>query len=82
MGRAEAIQAGVEYFQRYHCLSVGSVGTWNKRRFQTLKTNLATYCHKSSMQPSFFSYAVCGFGREMFTNSDLGRAEKSLEPPV
>jgi len=37
MGRAEA---GVVYFQRYHCLSVSvcSVHTWQKWRLLTLKT--------------------------------------------
>jgi len=42
MGRAEAIQTGVVDFQRYHCLSVCRVDTWETSRLLTLKTNLAT----------------------------------------
>jgi len=45
-GRAEAIQTRVMHFHRYRrlCLSVCSVGTWEKSKLLTLKTNLATYC--------------------------------------
>jgi len=28
MGRAEAIQTGVVYFQRYHCLSLSLAQRW------------------------------------------------------
>jgi len=40
MGRAEVIQTGVVYFQRYNCLSlpIFSVGTWEKSSLLTLET--------------------------------------------
>jgi len=45
MGHTEVIQTLGVSFQLYHCLpvSVCSVGTWEKSRSLTMKTNLATY---------------------------------------
>jgi len=42
----EAINTGVVYIHRYHCLSfsVCSVGVREKSRLLPVKTNLATYC--------------------------------------
>jgi len=55
MGRAEASQAGAEYFQRYFCFSVSvCVGTWAKGRWLKLKMNLATCYQKSSIKLLFF----------------------------
>jgi len=53
MGRAEVIQTGVVCFRRYHCLSVCSLGTWEKSRLLTLRTNLATYCQNHSCNHYF-----------------------------
>jgi len=48
MSRAEVIQTGVVCFHSYYCLSVGSLGTWEKSRLLALRTNLATYCQNHS----------------------------------
>jgi len=60
------------YSQRNHFLplSVCRVGTWQKSRLLTLKTNLATYCRKSPTQLLFFSYVVWGLGRGEFSFSE------------
>ena len=76
--RAEAIQTCDVFFQRYHCLSVSacSVGTWEKSRLLTLKTNLATCCRKSSI-PSIFFHTLfeawvtrCSTNSELYSNSE------------
>jgi len=58
MGLAEVIQTGAACFQRYHCLSVCSLGTWEKSRLLTLTTNLATYCQTHSYNNYFFIYCL------------------------
>jgi len=82
LGRAEAIQTWVVYFQRYRCLSMSvcSVDTWEASRFLTLKTNLATYCQNSSIQSLFSSYAVWGSGRKVFTTLIWVALKKACEP--
>jgi len=44
IGRAEAIHTWIAFFQRYLCLSVCSVGTWEQSRLLLLKTNLVARC--------------------------------------
>jgi len=46
MGRAEVIQTGVVCFQLNHCLSVRSLGTRERSRLLTLRTNLVNYADK------------------------------------
>jgi len=48
-GRAEAIQTGVVYIQRYNYLSVCSVGTWEKSMILILKTNLVAVVHQTQI---------------------------------
>jgi len=56
MGGTEAIQSGIVDFHSYHCLSVSacSADTCEKSGLLTLKTNIATFCRKSSTQHYFF----------------------------
>jgi len=81
MGRAEVIQTGFVDFQRYHCLSafVCQVHTQGKSRMVTLKTNLATYCQKSSAQLVFFHTLFEARVARCSLNSDLDRAKKVWE---
>jgi len=53
IGRAEAIQIWVVYFQRYHYLLL-SVAYVLRSRFLKLNMNLAAYCQASSIQQLVF----------------------------
>jgi len=53
---------------------VCSIGTWEKNRLLTLKTNFATSCQKSLL----FSHVVWGLGREVFTKLRFGSRSKKF----
>ena len=59
------------------CVCLYSVGTWEKSRLLTLKTNLATWCQNSSKQPFFYTLFEAWIER-CSPNSDFWRARKSL----
>ena len=66
----QAVQTWVMYLQRYHCLwCVCNIGTWEKSRLLTLKTNLATFCQKHPYNQYFFHFNIrcLRLCREMFT---------------
>jgi len=56
MGRAEAMQTGVVYFQRYHCLSLSVAYRYLTKEWNTDIINELSnldYCQRSPIQ-SFF----------------------------
>ena len=85
MGRAETIQTGVVYFQRYRCLSFSVAYRYLGKEWNTdIKNELSNlgYCQKSPIQSFFLFFVSClrlGLLLEACSpKSDLGGAQKSL----
>jgi len=89
IGRAEAIQTGVVYFQRYHCLSLSVAYRYMRNELNNdIRNELSNfgYCQKSPIQSFFIFLVSClrlGLLLEACSpNSDLGSAQKSLRTAV
>ena len=78
MGRTEAIQTGVVYFQHYHWLtvSVSSVQTWEKSWLLTSKTTLQLTAKSHSCNHNFFVFLR--LNREVFIKLRFGSRSKMV----
>ena len=82
MGRAEATQTGVVYFQRYHCLSLSVAYRYVRKEWNTnIKNELSNlgYYQKSPIKPFFINSLRLGLLFETCSpNADVGSVQNCL----